>query len=142
MGIMTGMRSLKEPSVLPGFGITLGLTLAYLSLIVLIPLSGLFVTTAQVSFDEFWKTVTAARVMNAYRITFGASFLAAFINVFFGLIVTWVLVRYKFPGKRIMDAHCGHVHRRRVAELADRKIGTCHRVEQAGLAAGRKTDNA
>lgn len=90
--------------MLPGFGITLGLTLAYLSLIVLIPLSGLFVTTAQVSFDEFWKTVTSARVMGAYRITFGASFLAAFINVFFGLIVTWVLVRYKFPGKRIMDA--------------------------------------
>lgn len=98
------MRNLKEPSVLPGFGITLGITLAYLSLIVLIPLSGLFMTTAQVSFEEFWKTVTSPRVMNAYRVTFGASLLAAFINVFFGLIVTWVLVRYKFYGKRIMDA--------------------------------------
>lgn len=90
--------------MLPGFGITLGLTLTYLCLIVLIPLSGLFITTAQISFEEFWKTVTSTRVMSAYRISFGASFAAALINVFFGLIVTWVLVRYRFPGKRIMDA--------------------------------------
>lgn len=89
---------------MPGFGITLGITLTYLGLIVLIPLSGLFITTAGVSLDEFWKTVTSARVISAYRISFGASIIAAFINVFFGLIVTWVLVRYKFPGKRIMDA--------------------------------------
>jgi len=98
------MRKLREPSVLPGFGITLGLTLTYLALIVLIPLSGLFITTAGVSFAEFWKTVTSARVISAYYISFGASFIAAFVNVFFGLIVTWVLVRYRFPGKRILDA--------------------------------------
>lgn len=98
------MRKFREPSVLPGFGITLGITLSYLSLVVLLPLSGLFVSTAGVSFAEFWATVTSPRVMSAYRISFGASFIAAFINVFFGLIVTWVLVRYKFPGKRIMDA--------------------------------------
>lgn len=89
---------------MPGFGISLGITLTYLSLIVLIPLSGLFIVTAGISFEEFWKTVTSARLMHAYRVSFGASFAAAFINVFFGMIVTWVLVRYKFPGKRIMDA--------------------------------------
>jgi len=104
MGIVAGMKNFREPSVIPGFGITLGITLTYLGLIVLIPLSGLFITTAGVSFAEFWKTVTSARVLSAYRVSFGASFAAAFINVFFGLIVTWVLVRYKFPGKRIMDA--------------------------------------
>ena len=104
MGIVAGMKNFREPSVIPGFGITLGITLTYLGLIVLIPLSGLFITTAGVSFAEFWKTVTSARVLSAYRISFGASLAAAFINVFFGLIVTWVLVRYKFPGKRIMDA--------------------------------------
>ena len=98
------MMKFREPSVLPGFGITLGVTLTYLALIVLIPLSGLFITTAGVSFAEFWQTITAPRVMSAYRITFGASFAAALINVVFGLIVTWVLVRYQFPGKRIMDA--------------------------------------
>ena len=98
------MLKFREPSVLPGFGITLGVTLTYLALIVLIPLSGLFITTAGVSFAEFWQTITAPRVMSAYRITFGASFAAALINVVFGLIVTWVLVRYQFPGKRIMDA--------------------------------------
>ncbi len=98
------MLKLREPSVIPGFGITLGITLTYLGLIVLIPLSGLFITTAGVSFEEFWHTVTSARVLSAYRVSFGASFAAAFINVFFGLAVTWVLVRYKFPGKRILDA--------------------------------------
>ncbi|MFZ5914232.1 MAG: sulfate ABC transporter permease subunit CysT [Pseudomonadota bacterium] len=98
------MLKFREPNVLPGFGITLGLTLTYLALIVLIPLAGLFITTAGVSFSEFWQTITAPRVMSAYQITFGASFAAALINVVFGLIVTWVLVRYQFPGKRIMDA--------------------------------------
>lgn len=94
----------RQPSVLPGFGITLGVTLTYLSLIVLIPLSGLFITTAGVSFAEFAKTVTSARVMHAYAVSFGSSLAAALINVFFGLIVTWVLVRYKFPGRRLIDA--------------------------------------
>ena len=71
------MLKFREPNVLPGFGITLGLTLTYLALIVLIPLAGLFITTAGVSFSEFWQTITAPRVMSAYQITFGASFAAA-----------------------------------------------------------------
>lgn len=94
----------KQPSVLPGFGITLGVTLTYLSLIVLIPLSGLFIAAAELDLSEFLKAVTSARVMHAYGITFGASFAAALINAVFGLIVTWVLVRYQFPGRRIIDA--------------------------------------
>lgn len=94
----------KQPSVLPGFGITLGVTLSYLSLIVLIPLSGLFIVAAELDLSEFLKAVTATRVMHAYGITFGASLAAALINAVFGLIVTWVLVRYQFPGKRIIDA--------------------------------------
>ncbi|WP_209587708.1 sulfate ABC transporter permease subunit CysT [Massilia sp. BHUDP2] len=90
--------------VIPGFGISLGFTIFYLALIVLIPLSAVFLKTFTMSWDAFWSAVTSERVMASYRLTFGASLLAAFINVIFGGIVAWVLVRYTFPGKRIIDA--------------------------------------
>jgi sulfate/thiosulfate transport system permease protein len=89
---------------LPGFSLALGFTLLYLSLIVLIPLSATFIQTAELSWSEFWATVTAPRVVASYRLTFGASFAAALINAIFGLLVAWVLVRYQFPGKRFVDA--------------------------------------
>ncbi|BDT60692.1 sulfate ABC transporter permease [Massilia varians] len=90
--------------VIPGFGISLGFTIFYLAMIVLIPLSAVFLKTFTMSWDAFWSAVTSERVMASYRLTFGASLLAAFINVIFGGIVAWVLVRYTFPGKRIIDA--------------------------------------
>src|SRR5262245_1924946 len=94
----------KRRHVLPGFGLTMGFTLFYLSIIVLIPLSGLFLKTMEMSAGEFWQTVTTPRVLHAYRVSFGTSLAAALVNVFFGLIVAWILVRYRFPGKRIVDA--------------------------------------
>lgn len=94
----------KRRSVLPGFGLTLGWTLTYLSLIVLIPLGGLFLRTTSMTWSEFVETVSSARVVASYRLTFGASFLAAVINSVFGLLVAWTLVRYQFPGKRFVDA--------------------------------------
>ena len=90
--------------VLPGFNLTLGYTIFYLCLIVLIPLSALLLKTFSLSWDQFWTAVTSPRVLASYRLTFGASFLAALVNVVFGLLVAWVLVRYSFPGKRIVDA--------------------------------------
>ena len=90
--------------VLPGFNLTLGYTIFYLCLIVLIPLSALVLKTFSLSWDQFWTAVTSPRVLASYRLTFGASFLAALVNVVFGLLVAWVLVRYSFPGKRIVDA--------------------------------------
>jgi sulfate transport system permease protein len=90
--------------VLPGFDLALGVTLAYLSLIVLIPLSAAFLRTATMSFPQFWEAVAAPRVVAAYRLTFGASFAAALVNAVFGLLVAWVLVRYDFPFKRFIDA--------------------------------------
>ncbi|SEA01277.1 sulfate ABC transporter permease subunit CysT [Variovorax sp. YR216] len=90
--------------VLPGFHLTLGYSLVYLGLIVLIPLSALVFKTFALTWDQFWVAVTAPRVMASYRLTFGASFIAALVNLVFGLLVAWVLVRYKFPGKRIVDA--------------------------------------
>ncbi|MDR0610628.1 MAG: sulfate ABC transporter permease subunit CysT [Planctomycetaceae bacterium] len=95
---------MKNHSVLPGFGLTLGITLTYLGLIVLLPLSLLVLNTTSMSFGEFFKAVTTKQVLLSYRLSFGASFLAALINAVFGFIVAWTLVRYKFPGKRIMDA--------------------------------------
>jgi len=94
----------QKSSVLPGFKLTLGYTLLYLSLIVLIPLAATFWKTSTLTWDQFWHTVTAPRVMASYRVSFGASFLAALINLFFGLLVAWVLVRYQFWGKRFVDA--------------------------------------
>jgi sulfate transport system permease protein len=90
--------------VLPGFNITLGYTLLYLSLIVLIPLSALVFKTFTLSWEQFWAAVSSPRVLASYRLTFGASLIAALVNVVFGLLVAWVLVRYKFPGKKIVDA--------------------------------------
>ncbi len=94
----------KQKNVLPGFNLSLGYTLLYLSLIVLIPLSAAFIKTTELSFDEFWAVVTAPRVLASYKLTFGASLLAALINAVFGLLTAWVLVRYRFPGKKIIDA--------------------------------------
>lgn len=90
--------------VMPGFRLSLGFTLFYLSLIVLIPLSAVFLKTFTMSWDAFVAAVTSDRVMASYRLTFGAALIAAILNVFFGGIVAWVLVRYRFPGKRIIDA--------------------------------------
>jgi sulfate/thiosulfate transport system permease protein len=97
-------RPLKHRRVLPGFGLTLGFTLLYLSLIVLIPLSTLALKTASMGWGPFWATVTSPRVLASYRLTFGASLVAASINALFGLVVAWVLVRYRFPGQRLVDA--------------------------------------
>ncbi|HHW77849.1 MAG TPA: sulfate ABC transporter permease subunit CysT [Xanthomonadaceae bacterium] len=94
----------RQPGVLPGFGLTLGFTLGYLGLLVLIPLAIAFLRVFQLSWDEFWQIVTAPRVVASYRLTFGAAFLAALVNSGFGLIVAWVLARYRFPGKRLVDA--------------------------------------
>ena len=90
--------------VLPGFNITLGFTITYLSLIVLIPLSALIFKTFSLNLEQFWAAVTGPRVMASYRLTFGASFLAALVNVVFGLLLAWVLVRYDFVGKKFIDA--------------------------------------
>ena len=95
---------LRRNSVLPGFNLALGYTVLYLGLIVLIPLSAAFLKTASLSWPAFWDTVTTPRVLAAYRLTFGASLIAAIINAVFGFIVAWVLVRYRFPGKRLIDA--------------------------------------
>ncbi|MFM2058502.1 MAG: sulfate transporter permease subunit CysT [Pseudomonadota bacterium] len=95
---------LKRHSVLPGFDLALGFTLLYLSLIVLLPLSAAFLKTATASWSHIWETVSSPRVLASYRLTFGASLAAALLNGVFGLIVTWVLVRYRFPGKRLIDA--------------------------------------
>lgn len=90
--------------VMPGFNLSLGFTIFYLALIVLIPLSAVFLKTFTLTWEQFWHAVTSERVMASYRLTFGASLIAATINAFFGGIVAWVLVRYEFPGKRIVDA--------------------------------------
>jgi len=90
--------------ILPGFNVTLGYTLLYLSLIVLIPLSALVIRTFALSWPEFWAAISSPRVLASYRLTFGASLVAALVNVVFGLLLAWVLVRYSFPGKKIVDA--------------------------------------
>jgi len=97
-------RRARRFGVLPGFGLSMGYTLMYLGLVVLIPLSSLLFKTFGLTWEQFWSAVTAPRVLASYRLTFGASLLAAAINGVFGLIVAWVLVRYPFPGKRIVDA--------------------------------------
>ena len=96
----------KRPArrVLPGFGLTLGYTMVYLSLLVLIPLSAVFIRSLGLGWGHFWEVVTAPRVLASLRLSFGASLIAASINLIFGLIVAWVLVRYAFPFKRLVDA--------------------------------------
>jgi sulfate transport system permease protein len=105
MSSLTLFAPRHQPArVLPGFEITLGFTIAYLSLIVLIPLSALVFKTLNLTWEQFWQAVTAPRVVASYKLTFGASFLAASVNAFFGLLLAWVLVRYQFFGKKIVDA--------------------------------------
>ncbi len=104
MALFSLARSHKPARVLPGFNITLGFTLTYLSLIVLIPLSALIFKTFTLTWDQFVEAVTGPRVMASHRLTFVASFLAAAVNVVFGLLVAWVLVRYNFFGKKVVDA--------------------------------------
>ncbi len=101
---MTPSARGKPHRVLPGFNLALGTTVLYLSLVVLIPLSALVFKTLTLTWPQFWDAVTGERVMASYRLTFGASFLAALVNVFFGLLVAWVLVRYEFVGKKVVDA--------------------------------------
>ncbi len=97
----TGAKTFR---VLPGFRFTLGYTLFYLGLVVLIPLAAAFTKAAELTWPQFWKIVASPMALAAYRLSFGASFLAALVNAFFGLIVAWVLVRYRFPGRKLMDA--------------------------------------
>ncbi|CAM4308764.1 sulfate transport system permease protein [Paenibacillus endophyticus] len=98
------MKGSKSRNVLPGFGLSLGFTLFYLSIIVLIPLAAVFFKTAELSWAEFWSTVTNARVVASYRVSFLTAFFAGLVNAVFGLLIAWVLVRYKFPGKKIIDS--------------------------------------
>jgi sulfate transport system permease protein len=90
--------------VLPGFGLTLGYTLSYLGVIVLLPIAGLFLRLLDLSWADFWRLATTERALAAYRLTFGASLVAALLNAAFGTLVAWVLVRYDFPGRRLLDA--------------------------------------
>jgi sulfate/thiosulfate transport system permease protein len=94
----------RRHSVLPGFGLTMGFTLLYLSLIVLLPLAALFLKTSSMGWPAFWATISDPRVLASYRLSFGAALAGATINAVFGFVVAWVLVRYTFPGKRVVDA--------------------------------------
>jgi sulfate transport system permease protein len=96
-------RAATLPRVLPGFGLSLGFTLSYLSLIVLIPLSAVFIRSSSLPLEAFWDAVTAPRVLASYRLSFGMALLAAAINTVFGLLLAWALVRYRFPGKKLVD---------------------------------------
>ena len=106
MAVATTIVAQGKPAfrVLPGFNLSLGFTLLYLGLIVLIPLSAVFLKTFTMSWDAFWSAVSSPRVVASYKLSFGASLLGAALNVMFGGIVAWVLVRYRFPGKKIIDA--------------------------------------
>jgi sulfate transport system permease protein len=94
----------NSPGVLPGFGISMGYAVLYLSVLVLIPLAALPIKSASLGWQGFWDAVTAPRVLASYKLTFGASLIAALVNLVFGTVVAWVLVRYRFPGKKILDA--------------------------------------
>lgn len=97
-------RPASRRSALPGFGLSLGFALMYLGLIILLPLAAAFVKTAGMTWPDFWAAVTSPRVLASYKITFGASFFAALFNVPAGVVLAWVLVRYEFPGRRLVDA--------------------------------------
>jgi hypothetical protein len=97
-------NSASAGRVIPGFHLSLGFTLLYLSLIVLIPLSAVVINTLSMTWEAFWKAVTSPRVVASYQLSFGASLIAALVNLFFGTILAWVLVRYQFFGKKILDA--------------------------------------
>lgn len=94
----------RRRGVLPGFGLGMGITITWLGLLVLIPLAGLFLKSATLTWGQFWGTVTDPRVVASYTVSFGAAFVAALVNVGMGLILAWVLVRYRFPGRRLVDA--------------------------------------
>lgn len=94
----------RQPSIIPGFRLTLGFTIFYLSLIVLIPIIGIYLRTFELTWDQFWAIVSGPRFLAAFQLSFGASALAALVNVFIGVTVAWVLVRYEFPGKKLFDA--------------------------------------
>jgi sulfate/thiosulfate transport system permease protein len=100
---MTNAWSLRRPSVIPGFGLTLGFTLAYLGLIVLLPLAGLVARSFALSPAELWAIASTPRVVAAFKVSFGTALIAAAVNAVFGLLVAWVLVRYRFPGHRLVD---------------------------------------
>lgn len=104
IGSLASRALRRQHSVIPGFGITLGFTLFYLSLVVLIPLAVMVWYSFNLTWDEFWQTVSEPRILHAYKISFGLSFAAALVNAVFGLIVAWVLVRYDFWGKKFLDA--------------------------------------
>jgi sulfate transport system permease protein len=101
---MATARGWVSPSVLPGFGLTLGFAGLFLTFIVLIPLAALIIRAGSLPLDEFWRIATEPRALASYRLTFGASFLAACVNAVFGFIIAWTLVRYEFPGRRLVDA--------------------------------------
>jgi sulfate/thiosulfate transport system permease protein len=100
---LTRLR-LKPPGVMPGFGLTFGTTVLYLGLLVLIPLTALVLKSASLSPEQFWSIATAPRALAAYRLSFGAAFVAASLNVVFGLLLAWVLVRYRFPGRDLVNS--------------------------------------
>jgi sulfate transport system permease protein len=101
---MATARGWVSPSVLPGFGLTLGFAGLFLSFIVLIPMAALIIRAGSLPLEEFWRIATEPRALASYRLTFGASFLAASVNAVFGFIIAWTLVRYEFPGRRVVDA--------------------------------------
>jgi len=101
---MATARGWVSPSVLPGFGMTLGFAGLFLTFIVLIPMAALIMRAGSLPLDEFWRIATEPRALASYRLTFGASFLAACVNAVFGFIIAWTLVRYEFPGRRLVDA--------------------------------------
>jgi len=94
----------NQRGTLPGFGLSMGLTLTWLSIIVLIPLAGLFLKTFELTFDQFWTIITSRRTLHALKLSFGLAFLAALVNLAIGMIIVWALVRYRFPGRRLFDA--------------------------------------
>ncbi|WP_153126536.1 sulfate ABC transporter permease subunit CysT [Peribacillus tepidiphilus] len=101
--INLSISKIKNQSILPGFGLSLGFTMLYISFLVILPLSMVFFHTVSMGWKDFWDTISEPRVIASYKLSFGASFAAAFINVIFGVLIAWVLVRYHFPGKRIVD---------------------------------------
>jgi sulfate/thiosulfate transport system permease protein len=101
---MANVQALSRRTIIPGFGLTLGITLAYLGLIVIIPLCVLFYKASDAGWAKFWLEITSPRTLAAFRVSFGIAFLAALINAVFGFLVAWVLVRYEFPGRRLVDS--------------------------------------
>ncbi len=104
MKILAQKRRRAPRRILPGFGLSMGITVTYLTLLVLIPLSAVFIRSSGMGWGEFWSAITGRQVVASYKVTFGISFLAAVTNAFFGFLVAWILTRYRFPGRRIFDA--------------------------------------